>query len=40
MLSQAKYHRDAACGLYCRNPDGNAVQIIYHPPLSSAAKNT
>lgn len=34
MLSQVKDHRDGARSFYCRDPDGNAVQIIYHPPLS------
>ena len=27
-------HRDGARSFYCRDPDGNVVQIIYHPPLS------
>jgi len=35
MLSQVKDHRDGARSFYCKDPDGNAVQIIYHPPLSS-----
>lgn len=34
MLTQVKDHRDGARSFYCRDPDGNAVQIIYHPPLS------
>ena len=36
MLSEAKDHRDGARSFYCKDPDGNAVQIIYHPPLSTA----
>jgi catechol 2,3-dioxygenase-like lactoylglutathione lyase family enzyme len=27
-------HRDGARSFYCRDPDGNVVQIIYHPPLA------
>lgn len=27
-------HRDGARSFYCRDPDGNKVQMIYHPPLS------
>ena len=36
MLTEAKDHRDGARSFYCKDPDGNAVQIIYHPPLSAA----
>lgn len=35
MLTEVKDHRDGARSFYCRDPDGNAVQIIYHPPLSA-----
>lgn len=35
MLTKVKDHRDGARSFYCKDPDGNAVQIIYHPPLSS-----
>jgi len=34
MLTEVKNHRDGARSFYCRDPDANAVQIIYHPPLS------
>ena len=27
-------HRDGARSFYCRDPDGNSVQLIYHPPLA------
>lgn len=27
-------HRDGARSFYCADPDGNGVQIIYHPPLA------
>lgn len=29
-----KTHRDGARSFYCFDPDGTAVQIIYHPPIS------
>jgi catechol 2,3-dioxygenase-like lactoylglutathione lyase family enzyme len=28
-------HRDGARSFYCRDPDGNVVQLIYHPPISN-----
>jgi catechol 2,3-dioxygenase-like lactoylglutathione lyase family enzyme len=31
---QPKTHRDGAHSFYCRDPDGNSVQMIYHPPIS------
>ena len=29
-----KTHRDGARSFYCADPDGNLVQMIYHPPIS------
>ena len=29
-----KTHRDGARSFYCFDPENNAVQIIYHPPIS------
>ncbi len=29
-----KTHRDGARSFYCLDPEGVAVQMIYHPPLS------
>jgi catechol 2,3-dioxygenase-like lactoylglutathione lyase family enzyme len=26
-------HRDGARSFYCNDPDGNSVQLIYHPPV-------
>lgn len=37
MLSEVKQHRDGARSFYCSDPDGNAVQMIYHPPISVPA---
>ena len=34
ILREPKTHRDGARSFYCRDPDGNTVQIIYHPPLA------
>jgi catechol 2,3-dioxygenase-like lactoylglutathione lyase family enzyme len=31
-----KTHRDGARSCYFRDPDGNRVQIIHHPPISRA----
>lgn len=33
MKNSPKTHRDGARSFYCYDPDGNTVQIIYHPPL-------
>ena len=30
-----KTHRDGARSLYCHDPDGTLVQLIYHPPISA-----
>jgi catechol 2,3-dioxygenase-like lactoylglutathione lyase family enzyme len=32
-----KTHRDGARSFYCLDPDGNAVQMIFHPPISNTA---
>lgn len=35
IVAKPKTHRDGARSFYCRDPDGNVLQIIYHPPLGS-----
>jgi len=30
-------HRDGARSFYCLDPDGNTLQIIFHPPLAASA---
>lgn len=30
-------HRDGARSFYCSDPDGNTVQVIYHPPMVAGA---
>jgi len=37
LLTRVKDHRDGARSFYCKDPDGNAVQIIFHPPLSAGS---
>jgi len=32
MKTEPRTHRDGARSFYCLDPDGNTVQIIYHPP--------
>jgi catechol 2,3-dioxygenase-like lactoylglutathione lyase family enzyme len=32
--AEPRTHRDGARSLYFRDPDGNKVQIIHHPPIS------
>lgn len=34
MKTEPRTHRDGARSFYCYDPDGNVVQIIYHPPIS------
>lgn len=34
MKTAPRTHRDGARSFYCADPDGNTVQIIYHPPIS------
>lgn len=34
MEAKPKTHRDGARSCYFRDPDGNKVQIIHHPPIS------
>jgi catechol 2,3-dioxygenase-like lactoylglutathione lyase family enzyme len=34
LTARPKTHRDGARSCYFRDPDGNSVQIIHHPPIS------
>ena len=34
LVKPPRTHRDGARSLYLRDPDGNQVQIIHHPPIS------
>jgi catechol 2,3-dioxygenase-like lactoylglutathione lyase family enzyme len=35
MSAKPKTHRDGARSCYFKDPDGNSVQIIHHPPISA-----
>lgn len=37
ILKLPKTHRDGARSFYCADPEGNVVQVIYHPPISKTA---
>jgi catechol 2,3-dioxygenase-like lactoylglutathione lyase family enzyme len=34
LVQQPKTHRDGARSIYFRDPDGNLIQLLYHPPIS------
>lgn len=34
LAAPPRTHRDGARSFYVKDPDGNSVQIIYHPPIS------
>jgi catechol 2,3-dioxygenase-like lactoylglutathione lyase family enzyme len=34
LTAKARTHRDGARSCYFKDPDGNTVQIIHHPPIS------
>ena len=36
LSNQPRAHRDGARSFYFHDPDGNQIQIIYHPPISEA----
>ena len=33
IVAEPRTHRDGARSFYCKDPDGNTVQLIYHPPI-------
>jgi len=35
LAAKPKTHRDGARSCYFHDPDGNTIQIIHHPPISS-----
>ena len=37
LKARPRTHRDGARSLYLEDPDGNTIQIIYHPPISGGA---
>src|SRR5262249_40012795 len=34
MKTAPRTHRDGARSFYCLDPEGNTIQIIYHPPIA------
>lgn len=34
IVREIKTHRDGARSFYFRDPDGNTIQLIFHPPIS------
>lgn len=36
MKTSPRTHRDGARSFYCEDPEGNVVQMIYHPPLAGS----
>ena len=36
IVAKPKTHRDGARSCYIKDPDGNTIQIIHHPPISGA----
>jgi len=36
VAARPRTHRDGARSCYLHDPDGNTVQIIFHPPISGA----
>ena len=40
MKTAPKTHRDGARSFYCCDPDGNTVQMIFHPPISGVGGAT
>jgi catechol 2,3-dioxygenase-like lactoylglutathione lyase family enzyme len=36
IVKAPRTHRDGARSFYCKDPDGNVVQMIFHPPLVTA----
>ncbi len=36
LVALPRTHRDGARSCYVRDPDGNTIQIIHHPPISGA----
>ena len=34
ILAAPRTHRDGARSMYCADPEGTTVQIIFHPPIS------
>jgi catechol 2,3-dioxygenase-like lactoylglutathione lyase family enzyme len=40
IVKEPRTHRDGARSFYCLDPDGNTVQIIFHPPIAPRLAGT
>lgn len=38
VVREIKTHRDGARSFYVEDPEGNVIQMIYHPPISDSAR--
>lgn len=36
MATEPRTHRDGARSFYCYDPDGNKLQVLFHPPIAAA----
>ena len=34
IVKEPRRHRDGSCSVYCSDPDGNVIQILYEPSIS------
>jgi catechol 2,3-dioxygenase-like lactoylglutathione lyase family enzyme len=34
IVKEPRHHRDGSCSVYCADPDGNIVQILFEPTIS------
>ena len=34
IVKEPRHHRDGSCSLYCADPDGNLIQILFEPSIS------
>jgi catechol 2,3-dioxygenase-like lactoylglutathione lyase family enzyme len=39
IMAAPRTHRDGARSFYCRDPEGAVVQVIFHPPIASSARD-
>jgi catechol 2,3-dioxygenase-like lactoylglutathione lyase family enzyme len=40
LAAEPRTHRDGARSFYVNDPDGNSIQVLYHPPISSPARRS
>ena len=34
IVKEPRHHRDGSCSVYCTDPDGNVIQILFEPTIS------